>query len=88
MTYRLREPFIMANIGKGSGLMDSLNGKYYTLDAVGKQIFELLKMNGQSLEGLVDALSSTYEGDREVIEVDVKEFLEELIRRKLVVVGE
>lgn len=66
-------------------LLSTEAGFYYSLDPIGSRIWELLSEKPSSLEKLVDELIEEYDVGRETCIRDVKEFIEEMAAKKLIV---
>lgn len=60
------------------------SGTYYSLDAVGAEIWERL-IDGSTLDALTDGIAARYGADRRSVAHGVSEFLRHLVNEKLVV---
>jgi hypothetical protein len=65
-------------------LLDPKSGKYFTLDAVGTQIWKLCD-GAHTVSRIAELLAEEYEESLEVIEGDVVDLLRELLDEDLVV---
>jgi hypothetical protein len=67
----------------GAIVLDLHEGQMFNLNLVGSKILELLE-RGLSEPDIVDAISREFHTSREVVERDVREFVESLKNCKLV----
>jgi hypothetical protein len=67
----------------GSVVLDIHHGQIFTLNIVGAKIIELLEQ-GRSETQIVESISDTFQICRDIIERDVREFLECLQKHRLV----
>lgn len=67
----------------GSVILDIHHGQMFTLNIVGSKIIELLE-KGRSEAQIVDSISDTFQIRRDIIERDVRDFLECLQKHRLV----
>lgn len=58
-------------------LLDLVSGSYFSLDELGKLIWEKLG-DGQTEDEIVQSITESYEVDEATSRADVKEFLEKL----------
>lgn len=83
--YRIDAANIMHEIIEGEVVVVNLeNGAYYSLDAVGAELWERLTA-GSTLEAMVDDVAARYDADRTIVAHGVSEFLRHLANEKLVV---
>jgi len=72
----------------GAVLLDIHQGLCFSMNPVGARIWEMLKQ-GYPPAAIADGLEKEFEGvARSELEVDIKDFLNELHRRRLVYTGE
>ncbi len=67
----------------GAVVLDVQQGQMFNLNLVGSRILELLELGSTEPE-IVDVISREYHASQELVESDVREFLETLQRYKLV----
>ncbi len=67
-------------------LLDMTSENYFGLDAVGSDIWQLLK-EGKTLQQAQDALLEMYDVEPEVLTQDFTEFVEKLVESGLVKIG-
>lgn len=67
----------------GAIVLDVQQGQMFNLNLVGSRILELLE-RGSAEQEIVNVVSREFNASREVVESDVKEFLETLNRYRLV----
>jgi hypothetical protein len=67
----------------GAIVLDLQEGQMFNLNLVGSKILELLE-RGSTEPDIVDVISREFNTSREVVENDVREFMESLKNRKLV----
>ena len=65
------------------GMLNIDTGKYYVLDAVGRDIWDSLE-DPISFEQLVDRLLTIYDVDRKTCEKDTLEFVNDLLENSLI----
>jgi hypothetical protein len=77
-------PDVVSREVDGETFLLDLSGKvYYGLDAVGTRVWQLLLENGQ-LQAVLERLVREFEVDRERLETDVLQLMEELAAAGLV----
>ena len=64
-------------------LLDMKSEKYFGLNEVGNRVLTILK-TGADLETLVETLFNTYDVDKQVLEADIIELLQELFDAGLI----
>ena len=85
--FRIDAANIMHEIIDGEVVVVNLdNGTYYSLDAVGADVWTLLA-EGRTLAAVVDAVAARYEGERDKIAAGIEAFLRRLQDEKLVTVS-
>lgn len=67
----------------GAIVLDVHQGQMFNLNPVGSKILELLE-SGSAETDIVNAISRDYNASHEVVENDVREFIESLKKHKLV----
>ena len=67
----------------GSVVLDIHHGQMFTLNIVGSKIIELLE-RGRSEAQIVESIAESFQIGRDIIERDVREFLECLQKHRLV----
>jgi hypothetical protein len=65
--------------GESGYLFDETTGYVYELNETGSRIWLMVKM-GLTYDEIVERISQEYEVDRSMLERDVKEFLDKLIK--------
>jgi hypothetical protein len=71
----------------GTVVFDTLTEKIFITDGIGGSILRLIEQ-GRDFQQIVDELCEEFEGDREAIEADVKEFTEQLKEGKIINIEE
>ena len=64
-------------------LLDLASESYFSLDAVGTRVWQLLNA-GQDMAAIIDTLLKEYEVERETLEHDISELLERLGKAGLI----
>ena len=67
----------------GAIVLDVQQGQMFNLNRVGSRILELLE-SGSAESDIVNVISQEFNSSREVVENDVREFIESLRKHKLV----
>ena len=67
----------------GAIVLDVQHGQMFNVNPVGSRILELLE-NGSAESDIVNVISREFNTTREVVENDVREFIESLKKHKLV----
>jgi len=67
----------------GAIVLDVQQGQMFNLNLVGSKILELLE-GGATESDIVNVISRDFNASREIVENDVREFIESLKRHKLV----
>lgn len=84
MIFKPAMAYTTAYIGEDLGLLDVNTGKYYVLNPIGAQIWDIIVQKPSSVEEIADILESLYEGEREDILTDIQEYLMDLAEKGLV----
>ena len=82
---RVEGKFLVSQLADETVLMDTVYGDYMGLNSVGTTIWELLQ-EPQTISSLVTILTSRYEVTEELCRLEVASFLQELEKRKMLVV--
>jgi hypothetical protein len=86
-SFRIASSKIISDVIDGEAVLVNLaSGDYYTLDPVGREVWELMEA-GLSCESVVTAMTGLYEGDRETIQAGVLDLLSDLRTEGLVIEG-
>jgi len=83
---RRRGQVIAQQASETTILLSLENGQYYTLNEVGGRVWALCD-GSRRVADMVAIIQQDYEAPAEIIEADILELLEELIRAQLVVDG-
>lgn len=84
MKYRVQKS-VVSTIDKGEYvLLNTRNGKFYGLDVVGTQVWDLIK-KGESKKTIIKKIAKTYNVSRKIVEKDVDDLLSELCKNELVI---
>lgn len=67
----------------GAIVLDVQQGQMFNLNRVGSRILELLE-SGSAESDIVNVISQEFNSSREVVENDVREFIESLRKHKLI----
>jgi hypothetical protein len=81
--YRVSDGVRSTHGHDGAIVLDVQQGQMFNLNRVGSRILELLE-SGSAESDIVNVISQEFNGGREVIENDVREFIESLRKHKLV----
>ncbi|MGA3117693.1 MAG: PqqD family protein [Syntrophobacteraceae bacterium] len=82
---KINTPSVVCEIIDGEAVIVNMaNGKYYSIDKVGADIWYLIE-NGASLDQIIDRLSNLYQGSRDAIESSTKRLIEEMQEEHLIV---
>lgn len=81
--YRVSESVRSTHGQDGAVVLDIEQGQMFNLNHVGSRILELLQA-GSKEPNIVDAISSEFSADRELVERDVHEFFRKLEQYRLV----
>jgi coenzyme PQQ biosynthesis protein PqqD len=77
------DQILAQNVGSDFLLFNMNDGNYFSLNEVGRRIWELCD-GTRTIAQIVDALAAEYDAPREQLSQDVLELLETLRNRKLV----
>ena len=81
--YRVSEGVRSTHGQDGAIVLDVQQGQMFNLNRVGSRILELLE-SGSAESDIVNVISQEFNSSREVVENDVREFIESLRKHKLV----
>jgi hypothetical protein len=82
--YRVPDGIRSTHGQDGAIVLDVEHGQMFNLNAVGSRILELVE-KGSTETAIVTAISCEFSASREVVENDVREFIQSLSKHKLVV---
>lgn len=83
MKYRTQKGLIVQKLGKETVIFDGEESVLYTLNQTASEIFKMLK-KGLSEEEIVEKMVKKYSIKKERAEKDVRELVEELIKKGIV----
>lgn len=81
--YRVSDGVRSTHGQDGAIVLDVQQGQMFNVNRVGSRILELLE-SGSAESDIVNVISQEFNGSREVVENDVREFIESLRKHKLV----
>lgn len=81
--YTVSDSVRSTNSQDGATILDIRQGQIFNLNFVGSRIFELLK-SGLNESQIVEEISDKFIVSRDVAAVDVREFLQVLIAKRLI----
>jgi len=81
--YRVSDGVRSTHGQDGAIVLDVQQGQMFNVNLVGSRILELLE-NGSPESDIVNVISREFNASREVVENDVREFIESLKKHKLV----
>ena len=81
--YKVSEGIRSTHGQDGAIVLDIRQGQMFNLNFVGSRILELLE-NGSTESAIVDEISREFSISRDLVENDVREFLQNLKKRHLV----
>jgi hypothetical protein len=81
--YRVSQGVRSTHGQDGAIVLDIQQGQMFNLNRVGSRILELLE-SGSAEPDIVNVISQEFHSSREVVENDVREFIESLRKHKLV----
>jgi coenzyme PQQ synthesis protein D (PqqD) len=81
--YRVSDGVRSTHGQDGAIVLDIQQGQMFNLNRVGSRILELLE-SGSAESDIVNVISQEFNGSREVVENDVREFIASLRKHKLV----
>ena len=67
-------------------ILDTQSENYFGLDAIGTDMWQIL-MDSHSVENLKKVMLEKYDVEEEVLEHDIKIFISELLKNKLITLG-
>lgn len=82
MKYRLNKGFIAQKIGKKTTIFDGEKSVLYTFNETASYIFQKLKA-GFDEKKIVDRLVKKYKKDKKEVEKDVKDYIADLLKKKI-----
>ena len=80
---RFSPDVIFRELAGESVVLDLASGRYFGLNAVGTRVWQLIGQ-GETVDGLLRAVTSEYDADASTIERDVLALLDDLEQRGLV----
>ena len=81
--YRVSDGIRSTHGQDGAIVLDVQQGQMFNLNPVGSRILELLE-SGLAHADIVDVISREFNANRELVENDLREFIESLKKHKLV----
>ncbi|MCT1403812.1 PqqD family protein [Paenibacillus sp. p3-SID867] len=81
--YVIRKNVIVHNTENESVLLDMNTGKYYGLDFIGTEIFNLIQ-KGEELRTIEEIFMLKYNLEKRQIEMDLEKFINNLLKKKLI----
>ena len=78
------EDAVESAVGDETIILHLKNGTYFGLDTMGTRIWALLK-DGMQPVAICDRLAADYGADRDLVETDVRQFLDDLAANDIVV---
>jgi hypothetical protein len=86
--FTVNTPSVVHEIIDGEAVIVNMaNGKYYSIDKVGADIWGLIE-NGANLNQIIGAVSGLYQGCRDAIETSIKRLIAELQEENLILAKE
>jgi len=82
--YQIQKGLIIQKIDKETVIFDAEESVLYTLNETAAEIFKMIK-KGLKEDEIVEKMLKKYEVKKERVEKDVKELIEELRKRKILV---
>ena len=82
--YQIQKGLIIQKIDKETVIFDAEKSVLYTLNKTAAEIFKMIK-KGLKEDEIVEKMLKKYEVKKERVEKDVKELIEELRKRKILV---
>lgn len=83
--YKLNKNIIATTLEEETILLDTEKGMYYSLNEVGKSVFEFMGSEKKRYKDLLQHVLEEYEVEEAVAREDLTALLEELLHEKLVV---
>jgi hypothetical protein len=83
MKYKIQKGLIVQKLGKETVIFDGEESVLYTLNETASEIFKMIK-KGLSEEEIVEKMVKKYSIKKERAEKDVRELVEELIKKGIV----
>jgi hypothetical protein len=86
--FTINAPSVVHEIIDGEAVIVNMaNGKYYSIDKVGADIWGLIE-NGANLSQIIEIVSHLYEGSRDGIETSIKRLIAEMEEEALILAKE
>ncbi|HVF32738.1 MAG TPA: PqqD family protein [Acidimicrobiales bacterium] len=86
MRYRVNSPQVINETIDGEAIMINLaTGAYYSLDAVGGQVWTVLEQGPATVEDVAEALQASFDASHDEIVAGVRSLVEQLAAEELVV---
>lgn len=82
--FKLSEQQISTTLSGESVILNHQKGEYYSLDAVGTSIWEMIKESPKNLEEIVGNILENFETNAEDATQDIQNLLLDMINEKLV----
>jgi hypothetical protein len=80
-------PLVVAReVGEQNVLLDLMTDTSFSLDPIGARIWQLIE-EGKPFAEVCDALIEEYDVTRDELERDVKDYIEDLLEKRLITVG-
>tara|TARA_B100001109_G_C18540583_1_gene324883 strand:- start:195 stop:449 length:255 start_codon:yes stop_codon:yes gene_type:complete len=73
---------VLKELDDGLIILNFSNGHYLETNQLGKTIIEMIK-DGKTIQNIFDIISAEYSVDRNIIEDDIKNFIEDLKKKNL-----
>jgi hypothetical protein len=83
MPYTIKTNLLLQAVADETVILDPITGNYYTLDAVGTRMVELLQETG-SIDAVVAGVVAEYESVDTIVRSDLQELLEAMAEHGLV----
>ena len=83
MKYKIQKGLIVQKLGKETVIFDGEESVLYTFNETAAEIFKMIK-KGLSEEEIVEKMVKKYDVKKERAERDVKDMIEELIKKGIV----
>lgn len=82
--YRRNDRIETANMGSEVGMLDINTGKYYVLDSIGTDLWNILE-ESKSFEDIILNITEIYDVSKERCKSDIKVLLREMIKNNILV---
>ena len=70
---------LVANVDENVVLLNRVTGKFIELNSIGREVFDLIKNEGSSIETINDHFIDMYAGEPDIIRGDISAFLDKAI---------